>query len=84
MNELDRIRAAYACCARDPHLQGRYSPFRPDFQLALQMRERAILHTLRRAGFEPLAGLGVPDVGSGEGQVLLDLRLITKEGSPDA
>jgi ubiquinone/menaquinone biosynthesis C-methylase UbiE len=73
MAELDRIRAEYARRARDPHLEGRYSPFRPDVQLALQMRERATLEVLRRAGFEPLAGLDILDMGCGEGQVLLDL-----------
>jgi ubiquinone/menaquinone biosynthesis C-methylase UbiE len=71
--ELDRIRAEYARRAHDPHLQGRYSLFRPDVQLALQTRERAILEVLRRAGFEPLAGLDVLDLGCGEGYVLLDL-----------
>jgi ubiquinone/menaquinone biosynthesis C-methylase UbiE len=70
---LDRIRAEYARRARDPRLQRRYSLFQPDVQLALQMRERAILEVLRRAGFEPLAGLDVLDLGCGEGQVLLDL-----------
>ena len=81
MTELDRIRAEYGRRAQDPRLQGRYSPFRTDVQFTMQTRERAILHMLRRAGFEPLSRLDLLEVGCGEGGVMLDLVRWGAEGT---
>lgn len=73
MNEQDRIRAEYARRAEDPTLAGRYSPFQPSVQFMAQTRERAVLHMLRRAGFEPLHRFDVLEMGCGAGGVMLDL-----------
>jgi ubiquinone/menaquinone biosynthesis C-methylase UbiE len=73
MAELERIRAEYARRARDPHLAGLYSLFRPDALFAQQTRERAVLQLLSRAGLQPLDGFDLLEVGCGEGGVLVDL-----------
>jgi ubiquinone/menaquinone biosynthesis C-methylase UbiE len=73
MDELDRIRAEYARRAHDPLLEGRYSFFRPDIQLTMQARERAVLRLWHDDGLEALDHVDVLEVGCGEGGVLLDL-----------
>ena len=70
--EADRLRAAYA--RRDRlGLDARYDYWRPDNLFSFQARERAVLDLLAAAGFLPMAGRRVLDVGCGDGAVLLDM-----------
>ena len=73
MDELVRIREEYARRAQDPHLQGLYSPSRPDVLFFMQTRERATLRMLRKAGIGPIAQLDLLEMGCGSGGILLDL-----------
>lgn len=73
MSELDRIRSEYARRAADQRLRGRYSLFAAGELLMRHDRERFVLRALHRAGFDPLGGFDVFEVGCGEGGVMLDL-----------
>ena len=73
VGELERIRAEYARRAQDSDLSELYSSMRPDVQLAMQTRERAILRLLKRRGHRRLDHLDLLEVGCGGGGILLDL-----------
>jgi SAM-dependent methyltransferase len=71
--ESDRLRAAYA--RRDRlGLDARYEYWLPANLFIYQARERAVLDLLAAAGFLPLTGCRVLDVGCGDGSVLLDMQ----------
>ena len=71
--EAARIRAVYA--RRDRlGLETRYDYWRPHNLFIYQARERAVLGLLDAAGFLPLAGKQVIDIGCGDGAVLLDFQ----------
>ena len=70
--ELDRIRGVYAERAARGR-ERRYSLFAPAHLFHAQSLERAMLHALRREGYESLAGLRILDVGCGGGSWLNSL-----------
>ena len=70
--EAERVRAAYERRA-ELGLDARYDYWQPANLVTYQSRERALLRLLRDAGFLPLAGRRVLDVGCGDGGVLRDL-----------
>jgi SAM-dependent methyltransferase len=70
MDETQAVRERYA--RRVSH-DARYSLLNPSALLAMQERQRAIVHLFRRLGFDDLSRLTLLEVGSGGGGNLLEL-----------
>lgn len=71
-DDLARLREEYARRQQDTAGRERYSLFNAGQLFMIQQRQRALLSLLRRAGFAPLAGKRILEVGCGSGGVLLE------------
>ena len=71
--EIDRIRAEYDRRAAAHELNERYSPLNPSVYLAVQERQRAIIHCLKNLLQVPLADTKILEIGCGMGGNLREL-----------
>lgn len=71
--DIERLRAEYARRKLSPTVDSRDSLFNDGNLFTVQQRQRAMLHLLRKYGFNPLSGKRILEVGCGSGFVLHEL-----------
>jgi len=71
MNEIDRIKEVYAK-RQSSGKNSLYSPFNPASLFESHLREKALLHDLKRYGFNDLSEANILDIGCGTGSLLRD------------
>ncbi len=69
-DDLARLREEYARRQQDTVGGEKYSLFNAGQLFMIQQRQRAVLNLLQRAGFAPLAGKRILEIGCGSGGVL--------------
>ena len=72
MGELDRIHLEYEDRKRRLAGSDIYSHFNPSYLFMIQERQRAVLDSLKRAGFLALPNLKMLEIGCGGGRVLAE------------
>ena len=72
MDDLHRLRVAYADRERRFAGSDIYSHFNQGNLFTIQQRQRVVLKLLRRQGYYPLSGRAILEVGCGRGGVLLE------------
>jgi len=71
MNEIDRIKEVYAK-RESSGKNSLYSPYNPASLFESHLRERSLLRSMKRYGFNDLSEANILDIGCGTGSLLRD------------